>query len=261
MGEFGSSKRMPTGRGTRSSCGSRRLKSTGESVASKRLRMETWMETAIGFGLSAPLLSASCWAVPKICRTWTCPTGLCDSHAAVRSTPSEFAHRYRGVSASRSSGSARCRFRPGPAVNVPTRAMTIRGKGNKERHVPLHERAIHAVGRWRKLAQAHGTCSDKWLFHAVRDGARALTRQAALLEIKGAAVAAGLPHPDRISPHKLRHAFATHLLANGANLRAIQEMLGHAELSSTEVYTHVDVSRARAMLSDLHPLNDGHSAD
>src|SRR4051794_38652761 len=87
MGEFGSSKRMPTGRGTRSSCGSRRLKSTGESVASKRLRMETWMEIAIGFGLIAPLLSASCWAVPKICRTWTCPTGLRDTHAAVRSTP------------------------------------------------------------------------------------------------------------------------------------------------------------------------------
>src|SRR5215213_7791918 len=80
-------------------------------------------------------------------------------------------------------------------------------------------------------------------------------------EIKEAALAAGLPHPDRISPHKLRHAFATHLLANGADLRAIQEMLGHADLGSTEVYAHVDVSRARVMLSDLHPLNDGQAAD
>src|SRR5215207_8514420 len=99
------------------------------------------------------------------------------------------------------------------------------------------------------------------LFHAVRDGSHPLTRQAALLEIKEAAVAAGLPQPDRVSPHKLRHAFATHLLANGADLRAIQELLGHADLGSTEVYTHVDVSRARAMLSDLHPLNDGDAAD
>ena len=95
----------------------------------------------------------------------------------------------------------------------------------------------------------------------MRDGLRPLTRRAALLEIKEAALAARLPHPDRISPHKLRHAFATHLLANGADLRAIQEMLGHADLGSTEVYTHVDVSRARAMLSDLHPLNDLHVAD
>jgi integrase/recombinase XerD len=80
-------------------------------------------------------------------------------------------------------------------------------------------------------------------------------------EIKEAALAAGLPHPDRISPHKLRHAFAAHLLANGADLRAIQEMLGHADLGATEVYTHVEVSRAQTMLSDLHPLSDGHAAD
>ena len=118
-----------------------------------------------------------------------------------------------------------------------------------------------AVGRWRKLAQAHGTCSGKWLFHAVRDGSRPLIRQAALLEIEEAALAAGLPHPDRISPHKLRHAFATYLLAKGADLRAIQEMLGHADLGSIEVYTHVEVSRAQTMLSDLHPLSDGHAAD
>jgi integrase/recombinase XerD len=109
---------------------------------------------------------------------------------------------------------------------------------------------------WRGLAQEHGTASDKWLFHAVRDGTRPLTRQAALLEIKEAARSAGLRHPERISPHKLRHAFATHMLRNGADLRVIQELLGHADLGSTEIYTHVDVSRAQAMVRDLHPLND-----
>src|SRR3954469_20864176 len=110
---------------------------------------------------------------------------------------------------------------PSSAISATSRTMTIRGKGNEERLVPLPERAVHAVGWGRKLAQAHGTCSDNWLFHAVRDGSRPLTRQAALLQIKEAAVAAGLPQPDRISPHKLRHVFATHLLANGADLRSI----------------------------------------
>ena len=95
----------------------------------------------------------------------------------------------------------------------------------------------------------------------MRDGLLPLTRQAALLEIKEAALPASLPQPDRISPHKLRHAFATHLLANGADLQAIQEMLVHADLGSTEIYSHVDVSRARTMLSDLHPLNGEHAID
>jgi len=146
---------------------------------------------------------------------------------------------------------------PARSIGPRTRVLTVRGKGNKERLVPLHDRAVEAVGWWRRLAKAHGTRSDKWLFHAVRDGSTPLTRQAALLEIKEAASAAALPHPDRISPHKLRHAFATHMLANGADLRVIQELLGHADLGSTEIYTHLDTSRARAMLVDLHPLNDG----
>lgn len=145
---------------------------------------------------------------------------------------------------------------PASAVGPKARAMTIRGKGGKERLVPLHDRAVQAVKWWRRLAKAHGTRSDKWLFHAVRDGSHPLTRQAALLEIKKTALSAGLRNPDRISPHKLRHAFATHLLANGADLRAIQEMLGHADLGTTEIYTHVEVSRTTAMVVDLHPMND-----
>ena len=149
------------------------------------------------------------------------------------------------------------------AVNLPAsaaarnaRAMTIRGKGGKERLVPLHDRAVRAIGWWRRLAKTHGTRSDKWLFHAVRNGNSPLTRQAALIEIKEAALAAGLRNPEWISPNKLRHAFATHLLANGADLRAIQEMMGHSDLGTTEIYTHVDVSRTATMVSDLHPMND-----
>ncbi|MBV9076114.1 MAG: tyrosine recombinase [Methylobacteriaceae bacterium] len=149
---------------------------------------------------------------------------------------------------------------PARAVRPGSRALTIRGKGNKERLVPLHATAVAAIGRWRELAAAYGSRSDVWLFHSVRDGGKPLTRQAALAEIKEAARAAGLPRPERLSPHKLRHAFATHLLAGGVDLRSIQETLGHADLGTTEIYTHVDLSRARAMMASLHPLGEEDAA-
>ena len=154
-------------------------------------------------------------------------------------------------------------MRVSEAVNLPAKAiasgansMIVTGKGGKDRLVPLHARAIEAVRFWRSLAAAYGSQSEKWVFHSVRNGATALTRQSALAEIKEAAVAAGIPNPDRVSPHKLRHAFASHLLSNGANLREIQEMLGHADLGTTEIYLHTDMSRTAAMVRDLHPLND-----
>jgi integrase/recombinase XerD len=89
----------------------------------------------------------------------------------------------------------------------------------------------------------------------VRNGAKALTRQAALLEIKEAAVAAGLARPDRVSPHVLRHAFATHMHSGGVDLRVLQELLGHAGIETTQIYTHLDTSRLNQMVRDLHPLN------
>lgn len=145
---------------------------------------------------------------------------------------------------------------PAKAIAAGGRSMIIEGKGGKERLVMLHDRAIEAVKVWRDLAGAYGSVSDDWVFHAVRDGRSPLTRQSALAEIKEAAVAAGIRNPDRVSPHKLRHAFASHLLSNGADLRSIQELLGHSDLGTTEIYLHTDMSRTAAMVRDLHPLND-----
>lgn len=101
-------------------------------------------------------------------------------------------------------------------------------------------------------ASASGGASSPWLFHPVRNGSKALTRQAALLEIKEAAVAAGLPSPERVSPHVLRHAFATHMHSGGIDLRVLQELLGHAGIETT----HLDTSRLHQMVRDLHPLNE-----
>jgi integrase/recombinase XerD len=123
---------------------------------------------------------------------------------------------------------------PSDAAPPGTRMLLVRGKGDKQRLVPLHDRAIEAIAQWQKLASAYsGGAPSPWLFHSVRNGTKALTRQAALLEIKEAAVAAGLASPDRVSPHVLRHAFATHLHSGGTDLRVLQELLGHAGIETT----------------------------
>jgi integrase/recombinase XerD len=146
---------------------------------------------------------------------------------------------------------------PSDAAPPGTRMLLVRGKGDKQRLVPLHDRAIEAIAQWQKLASAYsGGAPSPWLFHSVRNGTKALTRQAALLEIKEAAVAAGLASPDRVSPHVLRHAFATHLHSGGTDLRVLQELLGHAGIETTQIYTHLDTSRLHQMVRDLHPLNE-----
>ncbi|WP_445503373.1 tyrosine recombinase [Microvirga sp. G4-2] len=147
---------------------------------------------------------------------------------------------------------------PSDAAPPGTRMLLVRGKGDKQRLVPLHDRAIEAIAQWQKLAAAYsGGAPSPWLFHSVRNGTKALTRQAALLEIKEAAVAAGLASPERVSPHVLRHAFATHMHSGGTDLRVLQELLGHAGIETTQIYTHLDISRLHQMVRDLHPLNDG----
>ncbi len=141
-------------------------------------------------------------------------------------------------------------------VSLPRRAIApdrpyliLRGKGGKERLVPLSDRARAAVALWRTRVPE----DSAWLFPS---GKRHLSRIRLYQVLKGLAAEAGIP-PDRISPHVLRHAFATHLLAGGADLRALQAMLGHADIATTEIYTHVDASRLVELVNARHPLTDG----
>jgi integrase/recombinase XerD len=135
--------------------------------------------------------------------------------------------------------------------------ISVRGKGGRERLVPLTAKAREAMAGYRRLLEQArpGAASAPWLFPADSESGH-LTRQAFARDLKSAAAAAGIP-PRRISPHVLRHAFASHLLQNGADLRIVQELLGHADISTTQIYTHVLDERMRAMVRDLHPLGDG----
>ena len=125
----------------------------------------------------------------------------------------------------------------------------VRGKGDKERLVPMNPRAMAAIDRY----QNHLKNKGKWLFPGA--GAKGhLTRQqfARLLKKLGGEI--GIM-PDRLSPHVLRHAFASHLLARGADLRAVQKMLGHADISTTQIYTHVLEERLKSLVTQKHPLS------
>jgi integrase/recombinase XerD len=152
-------------------------------------------------------------------------------------------------------------------VGLPARAarardpfITVRGKGSKERLAPLTPRAREALAAYRALLEkaAPGLADSPYLFPS--DSASGhLTRQAFARDLKTAAAAAGLSARD-VSPHALRHAFASHLLQNGADLRVVQELLGHADISTTQIYTHVLDERMQAMVRDLHPLTDDPSS-
>ena len=145
---------------------------------------------------------------------------------------------------------------PRSAATTRERFLVVRGKGGKERLVPLTEAARSAM-RDHLAAMGDRVPAGPWLFPA--EGASGhLTRQVFGRDLKIAAAAAGLPSA-RISPHVLRHAFASHLLQNGADLRVVQELLGHADIATTQIYTHVLDDRTKAMVRDLHPLGD--SAD
>jgi integrase/recombinase XerD len=142
---------------------------------------------------------------------------------------------------------------PVSAARTRERFLVVTGKGNKDRLVPLNGAAQIAAGRYLEALEARMK-SPKWLFPADSDSGH-LTRQAFARDLKTTAGAAGIPH-DRISPHVLRHAFASHLLQNGADLRVIQELLGHSDISTTQIYTHILDERLKAMVRDLHPLSD-----
>jgi integrase/recombinase XerD len=145
---------------------------------------------------------------------------------------------------------------PKSAVRAKEPFIAVRGKGGRERLAPISNPARAALGVYRALLNetAPGLAASPWLFPAGGDSGR-LTRQAFARDLKVAASAAGLA-PSRVSPHVLRHAFASHLLQNGADLRVVQDLLGHADIATTQIYTHVLDERAKAMVRDLHPLND-----
>jgi integrase/recombinase XerD len=126
--------------------------------------------------------------------------------------------------------------------------LILRGKGGKERLVPISDRARAAVAEW----AAHVPRDSLWLFPS---GKSHLSRVRLYQLIRELAADAGIP-PDRISPHVLRHAFATHLLEGGADLRALQLLLGHADIATTQIYTHVDSRRLVELVNSRHPLAD-----
>jgi integrase/recombinase XerD len=144
---------------------------------------------------------------------------------------------------------------PRAAFAAKREMLAIIGKGNKERLVPLSETARKAVARYLALLAAlKRDAGGRWLFPA--DSASGyLPRQVFARDLKRAAGAAGLD-AAKVSPHVLRHAFASHLLQNGADLRVVQQLLGHADIATTQIYTHVLDERASAMVRDLHPLGD-----
>ena len=151
---------------------------------------------------------------------------------------------------------------PAASARGNPRMLLVTGKGGRERMVPLSGPAREALGDWLAMRdkteaerRSAGGRPSPWLFPS-RGKLGHLTRIGFYHAIKKLAVLAGLD-PSRISPHTLRHAFATHLLANGADLRTIQQLLGHADVSTTEIYTHVLDERLKALVLENHPLARG----
>ena len=151
---------------------------------------------------------------------------------------------------------------PASAARRDERMLIVRGKGNKERLVPLNDAAKRAMRDYLELreqteaaeAKKGSVKSSKWLFPSFGESGH-LTRQHFARDLKSLAAAAGLK-PKQVSPHVLRHAFASHLLQGGADLRVVQTLLGHADISTTQVYTHVLEERLKGLVRDLHPLAD-----
>lgn len=141
---------------------------------------------------------------------------------------------------------------PASAARSESETITVRGKGNKERLVPLGKTARKAMRDYLKLLSESKSGGARWLFPSFGASGH-VTRQHVARELKTLANAAGIDH-RKMSPHVLRHAFASHLLANGADLRVVQTLLGHADVSTTQIYTHVLDERLKNMVRDLHPL-------
>jgi integrase/recombinase XerD len=143
---------------------------------------------------------------------------------------------------------------PASSARRDQRMLMVRGKGGKERMVPLNDAARQAMARYRGLLAETRHRDTAWLFPSFgQDGH--LTRQHFARDLKTLAVHCGL-RAEAVSPHVLRHAFASHLLQNGADLRVVQTLLGHSDISTTQIYTHILEERLKNLVRDLHPLND-----
>ena len=147
---------------------------------------------------------------------------------------------------------------PRSAARRDARMIVVRGKGEKERLVPLNETSRQAMADYLAATEAlkpdseKHAGSSKWLFPSFGESGH-LTRQHFARDLKELAASAGLA-PRLVSPHVLRHAFASHLLHNGADLRIVQTLLGHTDISTTQIYTHVVEERLKSLVRDLHPL-------
>jgi integrase/recombinase XerD len=147
---------------------------------------------------------------------------------------------------------------PRNVLTADDRVLTIKGKGGRERLVPLNDAAREALRTHLAAVaadEANGRAVSPWLFPSA--GGQHLTRQRFGQELKALALAAGI-EPARVSPHVLRHAFASHLLERGADLRTVQQLLGHADISTTQIYTHVIEERLRRLVEQHHPLAQAH---
>jgi len=147
---------------------------------------------------------------------------------------------------------------PLSAARRDARMIVVRGKGNKERLVPLNDASRQAMVDYlaamevMKPEKKKNAPASKWLFPSFGESGH-LTRQHFARDLKELAAASGLA-PRLVSPHVLRHAFASHLLHNGADLRIVQTLLGHTDISTTQIYTHVVEERLKSLVRDLHPL-------
>ncbi len=147
---------------------------------------------------------------------------------------------------------------PRSAARRDASMIVVRGKGNKERLVPLNEASRQAMADYLAAIEAlksekkKTAATSKWLFPSFGESGH-LTRQHFARDLKELAASAGLA-PRLVSPHVLRHAFASHLLHNGADLRIVQTLLGHTDISTTQIYTHVVEERLKSLVRDLHPL-------
>ena len=142
-----------------------------------------------------------------------------------------------------------------PLSAVPRDApfLAITGKGGQQRLVPVSTRARHALSRWLLVRGGDGSGTASRFLFPSRGAKGHLTRVRLFQLLRELAARAGIA-PERISPHVLRHAFATHLLEGGADLRVLQTLLGHADIATTQIYTHVDASRLVALVNARHPL-------